>query len=81
MISTTNPEQELPPLQYVADSDGKPISVFFPIDLWEQIQQEIRSERETSYLLSSETMRACLREGKSRTEGIPMEEARARLGI
>lgn len=81
MISTTTQETELPPLQYVTDSDGKPISVIVPIDLWQEIQQEIRSERETAYLLGSETMRKRLLEAKSRTEGIPLEETRARLGI
>ena len=81
MISTTNPEHKLPPLQYVTDDEGKPVGVIVPIDLWEQIQQEIRSERETAYLLESETMRTRLLEAKSRTEGIPLEEARARLGI
>ncbi len=48
-----------------------------PIDLW----REIESERETVYLLKSDTMRKRLLEAKERSEGIPFEEVRAQLGV
>ena len=62
-------------MQYVSDADGKPVSVIIPIDLW----HEIASERETAYLLRSETMKKRLLEAKERTTGISLEYARARL--
>ena len=62
---------------YVSDQDGKPVGVIVPIELW----REIESERETAYLLTSETMRQRLAEAKSREEGISIEDACARLGI
>jgi len=68
-------------IQYVSDSDGKPVGVLVPIDVWEAMQQELRSERETAYLLASETMRKRLLEAKERTGGISLDEARARLGV
>lgn len=40
-------------IQYVSDEDGQPVSVLVPIALW----KEIASERETAYLLKSETMK------------------------
>jgi hypothetical protein len=64
-------------LQYVHDAQGKPISVIVPIELW----QEIESERETAYLLKSETMKARLLAAKDRTDGISLEDVRAKLGI
>ena len=48
-----------------------------PIELW----REITSERETAYLLKSETMKARLLAAKDRTEGISLEDTRAQLGI
>ena len=47
------------------------------IEIW----REIRGERETDYLLKSETMKARLLEAKERTNGIPLEEALENLGI
>ena len=64
-------------LQYIHDSDGKPVGVIVPIDLW----REIEAERETSYLLKSEAMKSRLLAAKDRTEGISLEDARAKLGI
>jgi hypothetical protein len=64
-------------IQYVSDAKGKPVSVLVPIDLW----REIASERETAYLLRSDAMRQRLLDAKNRTEGIPLEAARAQLGI
>ena len=64
-------------IQYVSDADGNTIGVIVPIDLWRAIE----SERETAYLLKSEAMRKRLLEAKDRSEGIPLEEVRAKLGI
>jgi hypothetical protein len=51
--------------------------VIVPIDLWNQIA----SERETAYLLKSEAMKQRLMAAKQRTDGISLEDARAKLGI
>jgi PHD/YefM family antitoxin component YafN of YafNO toxin-antitoxin module len=64
-------------VQYVSDAEGNPVGVLVPIDLW----REIASERETAYLLKSDTMRQRLLDAKSRAEGISLEAARAQLGI
>ena len=64
-------------LQYISDESGEAIGVIVPIELW----REIESERETAYLLKSDTMRKRLLEAKNRSEGISLEEARAQLGI
>ena len=64
-------------IQYVSDQNGKPVGVIVPIELW----PEIESERETAYLLKSNTMRQRLAEAKSREEGVSIEDARARLEI
>ncbi len=45
-------------VQYVSDEEGQAVSVIVPIELW----REIASERETAYLLKSETMRKRLLE-------------------
>jgi PHD/YefM family antitoxin component YafN of YafNO toxin-antitoxin module len=45
-----------PEIQVVSNEAGEPTAVILPIDLW----REIASERETAYLLQSETMRARL---------------------
>ena len=68
---------EASPLQYVHDSDGNPVGVIVPIDVW----REIESERETAYLLKSDAMKARLLAAKNRTDGISLEEVRAKLGI
>ena len=64
-------------VQYVSNEDGHAVGVIVPIELW----REIESERETAYLLKSETMKKRLLEAKERTSGISLEEARAQLGI
>ena len=64
-------------IQYVSDTEGNAVGVLVPIALW----REIESERETAYLLNSEAMRKRLLEAKDRTEGISIEEARAKLGV
>jgi hypothetical protein len=64
-------------LQIVADANGKTVGVIVPIELW----REIESERETKYLLKSKAMKRRLLEAKSRSEGISLAKARAKLGI
>ena len=64
-------------IQYVSDESGEPTAVIVPIELW----REIESEKETAYLLKSENMKRRLLEAKERQTGIPLEEAREKLGI
>jgi PHD/YefM family antitoxin component YafN of YafNO toxin-antitoxin module len=64
-------------VQYLTDSEGKATAVVIPIELWHEIQ----SERETAYLLKSETMRQRLLEARERSSGIPLEDALAKLGV
>lgn len=64
-------------IQFVTNAAGETVSVIVPIKLW----QEIESERETAYLLASETMKRRLLDAKVRQEGISLEEARAKLGV
>ena len=64
-------------IQYVSDESGEPTAVIVPIELW----REIESEKETAYLLKSENMKRRLLEAKERQTGIPIEEAREKLGI
>ena len=64
-------------IQIVSTESGEPTAVIVPIELW----REIESERETAYLLKSETMRERLMEARNRKTGIPLDEALAKLGI
>lgn len=64
-------------IQYISDESGNPTAVIVPIELW----REIESEKETAYLLKSGTMKRRLLEAKERQAGIPLEEAREKLGI
>ena len=64
-------------LQYISDESGNAVAVIVPIDVW----HEIESERETAYLLKSDAMKQRLLEAKQRTEGISLEDVRAKLGI
>jgi PHD/YefM family antitoxin component YafN of YafNO toxin-antitoxin module len=64
-------------IQYISDESGNTVGVIVPIRLW----REIESERETAYLLKSENMKQRLLEAKDRQDGIPLEEAREKLGI
>ena len=67
----------MPEIQYVSDESGNATAVIVPIELW----REIESEKETAYLLKSENMKRRLLEAKDRQTGIPVEEAREKLGI
>ena len=64
-------------IQYVSDEQGNAVAVIVPIELW----REIASERETAYLLRSETMKRRLLEARQRHGGMAVEEACEKLGI
>jgi PHD/YefM family antitoxin component YafN of YafNO toxin-antitoxin module len=64
-------------IQYVSDEQGNAVAVIVPIELW----REIAAERETAYLLRSETMKRRLLEARQRQGGIAFEEACEKLGI
>jgi hypothetical protein len=64
-------------IQYVADQKGNLTGVIVPLEIWE----EITSDLETAYLLQSEAMKRRLLEAIQREEGIPLDDALARLGI
>jgi hypothetical protein len=65
------------PCQPKPQSAGEPTAVIVPIELW----REIASERETAYLLRSETMRQRLLAAKHRNEGLSLEAAIEKLRI
>jgi len=64
-------------IQIVSNENGEPTAVIVPIELW----REIESERETAYLLKSETMKTRLLAARQRQEGISFEAAVEKLGI
>jgi PHD/YefM family antitoxin component YafN of YafNO toxin-antitoxin module len=64
-------------IQYVSNESGDPTAVIVPISLW----REIESERETAYLLKSETMKRRLLEAKDRQQGFSLDETVEKLGI
>jgi len=64
-------------VQYISDENKNVTGVIVPIDLWKEIQ----SEKETAYLLKSETMKRRLLEANNRKEGIPFDEACKKLGV
>jgi antitoxin YefM len=64
-------------IQYVSNESGEPTAVIVPISLW----REIESQRETAYLLKSETMKRRLLEAKERQQGLSLEQAVEKLGI
>jgi PHD/YefM family antitoxin component YafN of YafNO toxin-antitoxin module len=66
-----------PDIQIVSNEAGETTAVIVPIELW----REIASERETAYLLKSETMRRRLLAAAQRADGIPLETILEKLGI
>jgi PHD/YefM family antitoxin component YafN of YafNO toxin-antitoxin module len=64
-------------IQYISDEEGNPTGVIVPIEIW----REIASDRETAYLLRSDTMRRRLLEARERREEIPFDEVRQKLGL
>jgi len=64
-------------IQYITDEHDKLTGVIIPITLW----REIQSEKETAYLLKSQSMRKRLLKAKDRKEGIPFDEACEKVGV
>jgi antitoxin YefM len=64
-------------IQFVSSESGEPTAVNVPIELW----REIEPERETAYLLKSETMKDRLLQVAHRQTGLSFEAAVERLGI
>jgi prevent-host-death family protein len=64
-------------IQIVSNENGEPTAVIVPIELW----REIESERETAYLLKSETMKTRLLAAIERPEGISFKAVVEKLGI
>lgn len=64
-------------IQIVSNEAGEPTAVIVPIELW----REIASERETAYLLKSETMKQRLLGAAGRREGLSLEAIVEKLGI
>lgn len=64
-------------IQIVSNEDGEPTAVIVPIDLW----REIASERETAYLLKSETMKKRLMAAAQRSDGLPLDTVIEKLAL
>ena len=64
-------------IQYVSNESGEPTAVIVPISLW----RDIESERETAYLLKSDSMKRRLLEARERQQGLSLDETIAKLGI
>jgi antitoxin YefM len=64
-------------IQIVSSENGEPTAVIVPIELW----REIESERETAYLLKSETMKDRLLQAARRQTGLSLEDAIEKLGV
>ena len=64
-------------IQIVSNEAGEPTAVSVPIALW----REIASERETAYLLRSETMKRRLLAAAERQGGLSLEAVIGKLGM
>jgi len=64
-------------IQIVSNEAGEPTAVIIPIELW----REIASERETAYLLKSDTMKKRLLAAVERRDGLSLEVVLEKLGI
>jgi len=64
-------------IEIVCNEAGEPTAVIVPIELW----REIASERETAYLLKSESMKQRLLAAAERREGLSLEAVVEKLGI
>jgi len=64
-------------IQIVSSESGELTAVIVPIELW----REIESERETAYLLKSQTMKERLLHAAQRQTGLSFEAAVEKLGI
>jgi hypothetical protein len=75
------PEITASDLSFISDSAGNKTAAIIPIELWNEIEREIASERETAYLSQSTQMKQRILESLQDTETITFEEACAKLGI
>jgi PHD/YefM family antitoxin component YafN of YafNO toxin-antitoxin module len=66
-----------PDIQIVSNEAGEPTAVIVPIELW----REIASERETAYLVKSNTMKRRLLDAAMRQDGLSLEAVVEKLGI
>lgn len=66
-----------PDIQFVSNEAGEPTAVLVPIELW----REISSERETTYLLKSETMKQRLLAAAQRQDGLSLDTVVEKLGM
>ena len=66
-----------PDIQIVCNESGEPTAVIVPIELW----REIASERETAYLLKSDSMRSRLLAAAQRRDGLSLETIVEKLGM
>ncbi len=66
-----------PDIQIVCNESGEPTAVIVPIELW----REIASERETAYLLKSDSMRSRLLAAAQRRDGLSLETVVEKLGM
>jgi PHD/YefM family antitoxin component YafN of YafNO toxin-antitoxin module len=64
-------------IQIVSNEAGEPTAVIIPIGLW----REIASERETAYLLKSETMKKRLMASAQRSDGLPLDAVVEKLAL
>jgi PHD/YefM family antitoxin component YafN of YafNO toxin-antitoxin module len=64
-------------IQIVSNESGEPTAVIVPIQLW----REIESERETAYLLKSETMKQRLLAARQREGGLSLDAVVEKLRI
>ena len=64
-------------IQIVSNEAGEPTAVLVPIELW----REIASERETAYLLSTETTRQRILAAAQRTDGLSLDAVVEKLGM
>jgi PHD/YefM family antitoxin component YafN of YafNO toxin-antitoxin module len=64
-------------IQIVSNEAGEPTAVIVPIELW----LEISSERETAYLLKSETMKQRLLAAMKRQDGLSLDAVVEKLGV
>jgi antitoxin YefM len=64
-------------IQIVSSESGEPTAVIVPIELW----REIEAERETAYLLKSQTMKDRLVQAAQRQTGLSFEAVVEKLGV
>jgi prevent-host-death family protein len=64
-------------IQIVSNEAGEPTAVIVPIELW----REIASERETAYLLKSDTMKQRLLAAVQRRDGLSLDAVIEKLGM